>query len=85
MLKYLILLGGDPNLKDGKSKKEVLYFAMNDEVRNSVGGLVEAARKGDIGRVKELVNCGKEINEKKSVFGVAPIHNVKHYRKFLFF
>jgi Ankyrin repeat len=76
LLKYLIMLGGNPNLKDNKSRKEVLYFAMNDEVRNSVGGLVEAAKKGDIIRLKELVNCGGEINEKKTVFGVAPIHNV---------
>lgn len=76
LVKFLLTIGADPSKTDNKSKKEVLYFAVNSETRNSLIDLKDAARKGDVKSLKELVNCGNEINSKKTIFGIAPIHNV---------
>ena len=76
LVKYLIKLGADPQKKETKSKKEVLYFASNEETRKSLIDLKDAARKGDINSLNLLINCGNSINSKKTIFGIAPIHNV---------
>jgi len=76
LVKYLIKLGADPQKKENKSKKEVLYFASNEETRKSLIDLKDAARKGDVNSLNLLINCGNSIDSKKTIFGIAPIHNV---------
>ena len=79
LVKYLIRLGADPQKKETKSKKEVLYFASNEETRKSLIDLKDAARKGDINSLNLLINGGNSIDSKKTIFGIAPIHNVFHF------
>lgn len=80
LVKYLIRLGADPQKKESKSKKEVLYFASNEETRKSLIDLKDAARKGDINSLNLLINCGNSIDSKKTIFGIAAIHNVIIFR-----
>lgn len=86
LVKFLMRLGADPQKKETKSKKEVLYFASNEETRKSLIDLKDAARKGDVNSLNLLINCGNSINSKKTIFGIAPIHNVLilHFKNLIF-
>ena len=62
------------NIVDNKHKKKVLDYAENDQVRKYLIDLKDAAHKGDQDSMKLLVNCGHDLNQRSSVFGVAPLH-----------
>lgn len=81
-VQYLLSIGGNPKLVDAKNRRQVLDYADTNNVRKYLIDLKDAARKGDTKSLKMLVNCGHEINEKKTIFGIAPIHNsVENYHK----
>eukprot|EP00825_Cyclidium_porcatum_P019598 TRINITY_DN2230_c0_g1_i3.p1 TRINITY_DN2230_c0_g1~~TRINITY_DN2230_c0_g1_i3.p1 ORF type:complete len:744 (-),score=143.38 TRINITY_DN2230_c0_g1_i3:71-2302(-) len=81
-VQYLLSIGGNPKLVDAKNSRQVLDYADTDNVRKYLIDLKDAARKGDTKSLNMLVNCGHQINEKKTIFGIAPIHNsIENYHK----
>ena len=76
LLQLLIKLGGNKTLVNDQSNKKVLEHAANDPVRRAVIDLKDAARKGYTGSFNHLVISGTPLDEKKTIFGIAPIHNV---------
>lgn len=58
----------------------MLDYAENNCVRKYLTDLKDAARKGDKASMELLVNCGHAIDERKTIFGIAPLHNaVEHF------
>ncbi|EAS06627.2 ankyrin domain protein (macronuclear) [Tetrahymena thermophila SB210] len=74
-VQFFLKHGGDPKQVDTKNRKEVLDYAQNDQVRKYLIDLKDATRKGDDKSFNFLVNCGHQVNGKKTIFGIAPIHN----------
>lgn len=78
-MQFYLKNGGNPKSVDLKHKKEVLDFAESNAVRKYLIDLKDAARKGDKKSMNLLVNCGHNLNEKKTIFGVAPVHTSVEY------
>ena len=76
-LSHLLRVGGDPLVESGASGRSVLAFAKNEVVRRALIDLKEAARQGDDKSFTHLINCGNDINERKTIFNIAPLHNVR--------
>jgi len=53
----------------------VLDYAENDQVRKYLIDLKDAAKISDMKSFSMLLNCGHSIDERKTIFGIAPIHN----------
>ena len=51
-------------------------LAKDNKVRNVLTNLNEAAKASNDKDIEELVNFGKDINEKLSIFSLAPIHKI---------
>ena len=54
-------------------------------MRNSIKTLKAAVDAGDKDCFKTLINSGSKINEKKTIFGLAPLHNAIFSKKKFFF
>jgi ankyrin repeat protein len=75
-VQFLLGMGADPKARDTLNGKEVLDYAENEQVRKYIITLSESALRGDQKSFDLLINCGKSVNSKQSIFGIAPIHNV---------
>ena len=71
----LVYYGGDKKLKNKKGQLPV-DLAKDNFVRNVLTNLNKAAKASDEKNIKELINFGKNINEKISIFSQAPIHKI---------
>ena len=71
----LIFYGGNKKLKNNKGQLPV-DLAKDNFVRKVLTNLNKAAKASDEKNIKELVNFGKDINEKISIFWQAPIHKI---------
>ena len=76
LTQYYLKHGGDPGKTDSVRNQQVLDYASNDLVRRSLIDLKEAARLGDKKKFDLLLNTGSNINAKKTIFSIAPIHTV---------
>ncbi|EGR33877.1 hypothetical protein IMG5_033560 [Ichthyophthirius multifiliis] len=74
-VQFYLKLGADPKAVDLKHRKEVLDYASNDTVRKYLIDLKDATKQGDNKSFNFLVNCGHFVDGKKTIFGIAPIHN----------
>lgn len=71
----LVFYGGNKKLKNNKGQLPV-DLAKDNFVRKVLTNLNKAAKASDEKNIKELVNFGKDINEKISIFWQAPIHKI---------
>ena len=71
----LVYYGGDKKLKNQKGLLPV-DLAKNNFVRKVLTDLNKAAKASDEKNIIELINFGKDINEKISIFSQAPIHKI---------
>ena len=71
----LVYYGGDKKLKNQKGLLPV-DLAKNNFIRKVLTDLNKAAKASDEKNIKELINFGKDINEKISIFSQAPIHKI---------
>ena len=77
IIKRLIYYGGKRQVQ--KKNKEIqipVDLAKDNKVRNVLTNLNEAAKASNNKDIEELVNFGKDINEKLSIFSLAPIHKI---------
>lgn len=77
-VQFMRRLGANEHIKDFKDGKQVLDYAANGMVRSALIDLKEAARQGDSKSFDHLLNCGNKIDERKTIFTIAPIHNVRN-------
>ena len=76
IINRLIYYGGNKNLENKENKKPVV-IAKDNIVRNVLTNLNETATKASNEKdVIDLVILGNDINEKLSIFSLAPIHKV---------
>ena len=71
----LVYYGGNKKLKN-KNNQLPVDLAKDNFVRNVLTDLNKAAKASDEKNIKELINFGKDINEKLSIFSQAPIHKI---------
>ena len=71
----LVYYGGNKKLKN-KNNQLPVDLAKDNFVRDVLTDLNKAAKASDEKNIKELINFGKDINEKKSIFSQAPIHKI---------
>lgn len=71
----LVFFGGNKKLKNQEGKLPV-DLAKDNFVRKVLTNLNKAAKASDEKNITELVNFGKDINEKISIFSQAPIHKI---------
>ena len=71
----LVYYGGNKKLKNNKGQLPV-DLAKNNFVRKVLTDLNKAAKASDEKNIHELINFGKDINEKISIFSQAPIHKI---------
>ena len=71
----LVYYGGNKKLKNKKGQLPV-DLAKDNFVRKVLTDLNKAAKASDEKNIKELINFGKDINEKISIFSQAPIHKI---------
>ena len=71
----LVYYGGNKKLKNNQGKLPV-DLAKDNFVRKVLTDLNKAAKASDEKNIKELINFGKDINEKLSIFSQAPIHKI---------
>eukprot|EP00357_Protocruzia_adherens_P026946 CAMPEP_0115040618 /NCGR_PEP_ID=MMETSP0216-20121206/44938_1 /TAXON_ID=223996 /ORGANISM="Protocruzia adherens, Strain Boccale" /LENGTH=639 /DNA_ID=CAMNT_0002421897 /DNA_START=94 /DNA_END=2014 /DNA_ORIENTATION=+ len=81
MVQYLVKKGADPTLRDFLTSSTALDLASNDLVRRKLKGLHEASAEGDEESLKYLINCGGDLDERKSIFFQAPIHKAVEFAK----
>ena len=81
-VQFLLRLGGNEHIRDHRDNKQVLDYAANGLVRGVLIDLKEAARKGDTKSFDHLLNCGNKIDERKTIYNIAPIRNVKRFYSF---
>lgn len=75
-VQFMLRLGGNEHIRDRRDNKQVLDYAANGLVRGVLIDLKEAARKGDEKSFDFLLNCGNKIDERKTIYNIAPVHNV---------
>lgn len=66
----------DPESADHQN---VVEIAKNNSVRNTIMDLCEASELGDNSTINLLINCGQDINTKKTIFGITPLYNSMMY------
>ena len=71
----LVYYGGNKKLKNKKGQLPV-DLAKDNFVRKVLTDLNKAAKASDEKNIKELINFGKDKNEKISIFWQAPIHKI---------
>ena len=71
----LVYYGGNKKLKN-KNGQLPVDLAKDNFVRKVLTDLNKAAKASDEKNIKELINFGKDINEKISIFSQAPIHKI---------
>ena len=71
----LVYYDGNKKLKNKQGKLPV-DLAKDNFVRKVLTDLNKAAKASDEKNIKELINFGKDINEKLSIFSQAPIHKI---------
>ena len=71
----LVYYGGNKKLKNKQGKLPV-DLAKDNFVRKVLTDLNKAAKASDEKNIRELINFGKDINEKISIFSQAPIHKI---------
>ena len=71
----LVFYNGDKKLKNNKGLIPV-DLAKDNFVRKVLTDLNKAAKASDEKNIEELINFGKDINEKISIFSQAPIHKI---------
>ena len=75
IINKLIYYGADKT-KMNKEGKIPVDIAKDNKVRKVLTNLNEAAKASDEKNIQELVNFGKDLNEKLSIFSLAPIHKI---------
>ena len=75
-------------LKFGGNKKQTndygnlpIDLAKDNFVRKVLTNLNKAANESDQKNINELINFGEDLNEKQSIFNVAPIHKIIESKK----
>ena len=75
---------GEKNQKQKNRNKEdqiPVDLAKDNKVRKALTNLNEAAKASNEADIKKLVDFGKDINEKLSIFSIAPIHKIIESKK----
>ena len=80
IINRLINYGGNKRIENKGDKKPV-DIAKDNKVRKNLTNLNEAAKASNEKDIQELVNFGKDINEKLSIFSFAPIHKIIESKK----
>jgi ankyrin repeat protein len=80
IINRLINYGGNKRIENKDDKKPV-DIAKDNKVRKNLTNLNEAAKASNEKDIQELVNFGKDINEKLSIFSFAPIHKIIESKK----
>ena len=75
IINRLVYYGGNKK-KENNEDKIPVDIAKDNKVRKVLTNLNEAAKNSDEKNIQELVNYGKDINEKLSIFSLAPIHKI---------
>ena len=75
IVKKLLLYGGDKFKKNDNGQLPV-DLSKDNFVRKVLTNLNTAAKNGESENIKELVDFGEDINEKRSIFSQAPIHKI---------
>ena len=76
----LVFYGGNKKLKN-KAGELPVDLAKDNFVRKELTDLNKAAKASDEKNIDELINFGKDINEKISIFWQAPIHKIIESKK----
>ena len=80
IINRLIYYGGKKQ-KQNKESQIPVDIAKDNKVRKVLTNLNEAAKASNKKNIQELVNFGKDINEKLSIFSFAPIHKIIESKK----
>ncbi len=80
IINKLINYGGKKRSQN-KDDKIPVDIAKDNKVRKNLTNLNEAAKASNEKDIQELVNFGKDINEKLSIFSLAPIHKIIESKK----
>ena len=80
IINRLIYYGGKKQ-KHNKESQIPVDIAKDNKVRKVLTNLNEAAKASNGKNIQELVNFGKDINEKLSIFSFAPIHKIIESKK----
>ena len=80
IINRLIHYGGKKQSQN-KDDKIPVDIAKDNKVRKVLTNLNEAAKASNEKDIQELVNFGKDINEKLSIFSFAPIHKIIESKK----
>ena len=75
IINRLLYYGANKKTKN-KENKIPVDIAKDNKVRKVLTNLNEAAKAADEENIQELVNFGKDLNEKLSIFSFAPIHKI---------
>ena len=75
IVKKLLFYGGDKFKKNSNNQLPV-DLSKDNFVRKVLTNLNTAAKNGESENIKELVDFGEDINEKRSIFSQAPIHKI---------
>ena len=68
-------LGAQISDTEDSDGQKVVEIAKNNSVRKVITNLCEASEEGDNQTISLLINCGQDINAKKTIFGVTPLYN----------
>ena len=71
-----LLYYGANKQAQNKENQIPVDIAKDNKVRKVLTNLNEAAKAADEKNIQELVNFGKDLNEKLSIFSLAPIHKI---------
>lgn len=80
-VQMFLRLGGNSHIVDNRDNKKVIDHAANGFVRNVLLDLQVAALKGDVSSFDSLLNCGNNIDERKTIYTVSPLHNAIQFTK----
>ena len=80
IINRLIYYGGKKQEQNSNDKIPV-DIAKDNKVRKVLTNLNEEAKASNEKNIQELVNFGKDINEKLSIFSIAPIHKIIESRE----
>ena len=75
IINRLIYYGANKQ-KLNKENQIPVDIAKDNKVRKVLTNLNEAAKAADEKNIQELVNFGKDLNERLSIFSLAPIHKI---------
>ena len=75
IVKKLVFYGGDKTKENDQGQLPV-DLSKDNFVRKVLTNLNTAAKNSESENIKELVDFGEDINEKRSIFSQAPIHKI---------